>query len=441
MEHSISTETILRFLLPQIIFIMALAKAAGWTARQFKQPVVVGEIIAGILLGPSFFGYFFPEISQYIFHPEQAHIGPAGLDSVLNLCHSVLAQLGLIFLLFLIGLEFDFTHLRIKAKATLLTSITGLALPFALGQLLSPYLYSAIDTDVPYLGFSLFVSTALSITAIPILGRMMVEMGITQTKIGTITIGAAAIDDAIGWMLLAAICSIVTSSFNIMGSLFMLVETLVFTCFLIYVVGPFLRSWIRKQAQKKDKDSSIGFLSLILISVFLSATCTNIIGIFAIFGSFLLGAVLSPERKALNEIKAKFQDFIATFFLPIFFTYTGLRTDIGSLDSVYLWILCLGVLVVAVTGKLAGCTWAAWIGGFKIKDALCVGIMMNTRALMELIVLNIGYELGVIPASVYTMLVMMAIATTLMTCPLLQFFSKGSEIELHLKNSGFLKNI
>lgn len=438
MEVGLSTEVILRFLLIQLVFIIAVARLAGAAARKLKQPVVVGEITAGLLLGPSCLGSLFPTISEYLFHPERAGIGPLHLDYALGLGHGLLAQLGLVFLLFLIGLEFDFSHLRVKAKAMTLTSITGLVLPFGLGQLLSPYLYEAVNTQVSYWGFSLFVSTALSITAIPILGRMMIEMGITQTKLGVLAIGAAAVDDAVGWMLLAAVCAIVQSHFDIVLSLRMILETLIFTALMIGVVGPFLRKQLKRILETKGQKAHLGVLTAIFISIFLSATCTNIIGIFAIFGAFILGAVLSPGRKRLEPIKAKFQDFVSAFFLPIFFTYTGLRTDIGTLDSGMMWLFCALVFLVAVVGKFCGCTFAAWLGGFSFKDASCIGIMMNTRALMELIVLNVGYELGVIPPSVYTMLVIMAIATTLMTCPFLQYFSKGSEIEDHLKGSGFL---
>ena len=415
----------------QLVVIIVAARIGAIIFRWCKQPAVVGEIAAGLLLGPSCLGYLFPNVSEFVFDPTY------------NQVFGVLSQLGLILLLFTIGLEFDFGHLRWHGKAALAISLTGILLPFSLGMGLAPWMHPYLEPveaeqSVPLLGFALFMGIAMSITAIPILGRMMMELGITRTKIGAVTISAAAVDDACGWMLLATVSSIVQANFQWPATLRMLGLTLAFTAFMLYGARPLLKRYIQWSAARDGEEVGLNSLAVILVVLMLCAIATNLIGIFGIFGAFLLGTVLSDEHAFRDALTRQLRNFLTVFLLPIFFTYTGLRTNIGSLATPVHWLLFSGVLFCAVFGKLGGCTLAAWGGGFSRRDALCIGVMMNTRALMELIVINVGRAWAVIHDVVFCMLVLMALLTTIMTTPLLLVFMRGTELEPHILESGFL---
>jgi Kef-type K+ transport system membrane component KefB len=415
----------------QLVVIIVAARIGAIVFRWCKQPAVVGEIAAGLLLGPSCLGYLFPNASEFVFDPAY------------NQVFGVLSQLGLILLLFTIGLEFDFGHLRWHGKAALAISLMGILFPFGLGIGLAPFMHpylepAATGNSVPFLGFALFMGIAMSITAIPILGRMMMELGITRTKIGAVTISAAAVDDACGWILLATVSSIVQANFEWQATLRMLGLTLGFTALMLYAIRPLLKKFIRWSAARDGEEIGLNSLAIVLVVLMLCAMATNLIGIFSIFGAFMLGTVLSDEPEFREALARQLRNFLTVFLLPIFFTYTGLRTNIGSLATPMHWLLFAGVLFSAIFGKLGGCALAAWGGGFSRRDALCIGVMMNTRALMELIVINVGRELGVIPDSVFCMLVLMALLTTIMTTPLLLVLMRGTELEPHILESGFL---
>lgn len=425
-------EQLLVTVLLQLVVIILAARIGATLARGLRQPFVVGEIAAGLVLGPSCFGALFPEVSAAIFDPA------------VNDVFGILSQLGLILLLFIVGLEFDFSHLRWRGRAAFAISLTGIALPFLLGLGLSlpmhPHLeMSRTGQPVHFLGFALFMGIAMSITAIPILGRLMMELNITRTQIGAITIAAAAVDDACGWIILATISSLVQAQFQIWHSLGMVLATAVFFLFLVFVARPWLRLFVRRALARGRGDLSLNSLAVVLVLLFLCALATSVIGIFAIFGAFLLGTVLSDETEFREVMARHLRDFLTVFFLPIFFTYTGLRTNLGTLASGTHWLLFGAVLFCAVFGKLVGCSIAARASGFRCRDALCIGTMMNTRALMELIVINVGRDLGVIPDSVFCMLVLMALATTVMTTPLLVWFMPGTELEPYIRASGFLR--
>jgi Kef-type K+ transport system membrane component KefB len=317
-------------------------------------------------------------------------------------------------------------------------SISGVALPFALGIGLALVMQPFVAGDISKLGFALFLGTALSITAIPILGRMMMELGITRTRLGALTISAAAVDDATGWILLAAVAAFARAEFNLGTTLLMVAETVGFALVMIFVAQPLLRSWARRTLQRGNGEIGLNTLAVLLAMIFACAMATNLIGIFAIFGAFFFGAVLSAEQEFCQAVSRRLRDFVTAFFLPIFFTYTGLRTDIGTLGSWELWLLCGGCLAAAIVGKLGGCGLAAWLGGLSGREAACIGTMMNCRALMELIVINVGYDLGVIPPSVFCMLVIMALVTTFMTTPILLWLMRGTELEPHIRCSGFV---
>ncbi len=450
LAHSLRTvpmETVLLPVLYQLAIVVIVARIFFLLARKIKQPGVVGEIAAGLVLGPSVLGYFFPGVFASIFHPSAAGVDPQLFDAVLNWIFASIAQLGLVFALFLIGMEFDFSHLRFHGRAAAAISAAGVAVPFTLGLLLASVIYPQISAEpvadgsigqIPWLGFALFLGTALSITAIPVLGRIMIELGITRTKLGAVTIASAAVDDATGWILLASIAAVVRGKFQFWAMVQMIGLTLLFAATMLLVVRPIAVRWAKSALVRGRGEIGLSDLALLLVGVLVCAIATNLIGIFAIFGAFFFGATLSGQREFCEAAGRRMRDFMTVFFLPIFFTYTGLRTNIGSLHSLEMWLICGVIITAALVGKWGGCGVAARLAGFSRREASCIGVMMNTRGLMELIVVNVGYELNVIPQSIYSMLVLMSLVTNVMALPLLLWLSRGTELEPCVRRSGFL---
>ncbi|MGL4550704.1 MAG: cation:proton antiporter, partial [Gemmataceae bacterium] len=406
--------------------------------RQIGQPAVVGEIAAGLVLGPSVFGAFFPDAFAAVFRPDFPGLPAAASDQMLRRVLMVISQIGLVLLLFLVGLEFDFSHLAVHGTSAVAISVAGTVVPFALGVALGWGIHPLVAPGLPWLGFVLFMGVSMSITAIPTLGRMMIEMGITRTPLATVTIGAAAVGDAAGWILLAAVAALTRSQFDGLHTAGMVAATAGFGLFMWLVAKPLLSRLVRAMLAAGKGDLGVNSLAVVLALLFACGVVTNLIGIFAIFGAFLLGAVLSGEAEFREVIGRKLRDFVTAFFLPVFFAYTGLRTDAGTLGSAELWALAGLVSLVAVAGKLGGCGVAAWLTGMRPREAACVGVMMNTRGLMELIVINVGMDLGVIPPSVYCMLVLMALLTTFLTTPALLAVMPGTALEPLIRASGFL---
>jgi Kef-type K+ transport system membrane component KefB len=436
-----SAEDVLLPLLIQLAVIIVAARVFAVVFRKIRQPGVVGEIAAGLALGPSLLEHFFPEFSTALFHPTLRGMTPEASKELFDWILTTLSQLGLVFLLFLIGLEVDFGHLRWHGKSALAISVCGVALPFALGLGLAAVMLPHIGEVKSELGFALFLATALSITAIPVLGRMLIELNITRTRIGAIAIAAAAVDDAMGWILLAAVAAVVRANFSLGGTLLMIAMTAGFALSMIFVARPVLCHWVRHVVEPGDGfiwHIGLNALAMLILILFAAAIATSLIGVFALFGAFLLGACLSDQQKFRQAVSQRLWGITAAFFLPIFFTYTGLHTDVGSLESWQLWALCGLVSATAIAGKLGGCGLAAWLTGFPGREAACIGSMMNCRGLMEMIVINLGDELGVIPKSVYCMLVLMALVTTFMTTPVVLWLMHGTELEPHILRSGFL---
>jgi len=423
------TENILQIVVLQLIVIVASSRVFGMLFRRFGQPLVCGEIAAGLVLGPSFFGGVFPALFHRIF------------DQSVSQVFSILSQIGLILLMFLIGLDFDFDHLRQNRGTALRISSAGIVLPFTFGFLLGRFMHSALHLGGRWLNLSLFMAAAMSITAIPILGRIMVELNINRTRIGTLTISAAAADDASGWIILAVVTALVRSTFEPLKMFLMVLETLTFMVFMVWIVRPLLKRWTAYHLRTHACKISATGLAITLIIVFLAAALTNLIGIFSIFGAFFLGSLLFDQQEFREAIKGYMQDFVTVFFVPIFFTYTGLRTDIGTMAGGSLWVMCGLVLVTAFVGKFGGCSLAARLSGVPWREASMIGVMMNTRALMELIVINIGYELGIIPKSVFFMLVFMAVVTTYVTTPALRRLVRSSELATDYLKSDFARNV
>ena len=440
-----STEGILLKVLVQLVIIIIAARLFAALFRRLGQPAVVGEFAAGLALGPSLLGMFFPEFSAMVFGtwaggvPQwvlAVGVSPEFFHTDVSLIFTILAQLGLVFLLFLIGLEFDYEHLKISGAASGAITLAGMALPFALGWVLAMFIHPIMAPDVGKVGFALFMGTAMSITAIPILGRIMMELNLTRTRIGAITITAAAVDDAMGWILLATVTALVSASFSVMLTLKMLGLTVGFAILMIVILRPVFMKWTRTIAARGEMN--LNAMAVLIVLLFLSAVATSLIGIFAIFGAFILGATLSADKEFREICSRKLNDFVTAFFLPIFFTYTGLRTDIGSLDTPWLWMIAGLVCLAAIVGKFGGCTFAAKLAGMSWRDSTAIGAMMNTRALMELIVINVGYDLGVIPKDLFCMLVIMALLTTVMTSPiLLMLMRRDPELNACLAQSSF----
>lgn len=403
------TERLVSFTLIELLAILIAARISGKIANWLGQPRVVGEIVGGLLLGPSLFGRLFPNQFDFVFHS----ISPVSLI--------ILSQIGLCLLMFQIGLEFNFSHLKEKQNRTavIAVSIAGIALPFALGWLVGAWSHATLAPDVNLLGYCLFLAVALSITAIPILGRIMMELGITRTRLGAIAITAAALNDVTGWILLAIVSALTMSQFSA-GKFAIQVGLLA-----IYLVAwqwaarPLLKHVITKFPSINGRLPH-ELIAIMIMVIFISGLVTFSLSVFVIFGGFIAGMMLHDQEEFVAGWKQTISHFVTVFFLPIFFTFTGLRTNVQGLDSAALWGWCALIIGAATVGKFVGCGVAARFCGMSWADAGCLGIMMNTRALMELVVINIGYDLGVIPPNVFTMLVLMAILSTVITAPVLR---------------------
>lgn len=412
MEHS------LLIVILQLTLIVIAARVFSALFQKIGQPGVCGEMAAGIVLGPSLFGKFFPHLFRSIFDPS---VGQT---------ITILSQIGLILLLFLIGTEFEFSHLRNYGRRAAAISLAGIGMPFGCGLLLAWFIYPFVGQGISRLGFLLFTATAISITALPTLGRILIEFGLNRTHIGVMSITAAALNDAIGWMILATINAIVQSNFQPMLAAKMLAETLLFGTFLLFAVRPLVKRWTQHVLKKEGDQISATTLAIVLVFVFGAAMITNLIGIFSIFGAFMMGAVLFDQEEFRHAVALRLRDFVYVFFVPIFFMYTGLRTDIGTMSGATMWKLCLLVIVTAIVAKGGGCALAARFSGMPWRESVTLGALMNTRGLMELIVLNVGYDLGVIPKNMFFILTLMAVVTTYMTAPLLHLLLSPQELQM-----------
>ncbi len=400
-------------LILQIVVIVFFARLMGILATRLGQPTVIGEILAGIILGPSLVGIFFPDISLFLF-PQ---------NSLGNL--QALSQLGLILFMFIIGMELDVTILRKQAQAAVIISHASILFPYFLGVGLAYYLYREFaPADVSFLAFGLFMGIAMSITAFPVLARIVQERGMTKTTIGAMAITCAAADDITAWCLLAAVIAIVKAG-TAANALFVIALSAAYVSLMIYVVRPFLVKLAGVYASKESFNKTV--IAFIFLLLLISAFIAEIIGIHALFGAFLAGAII-PQNLRFKEILAeKIEDVSMVMLLPLFFVITGLRTQIGLLNTSQLWLVCGLIILVAVTGKFVGSTVAARIVGQSWKDSLTIGALMNTRGLMELVVLNIGFDLGVLSPEVFAMMVLMAIGTTVMTGPALDLIEYVSD--------------
>ena len=400
----------LSILLIQIIAVLLMVRLFGFLFKHIGQPGVIGEIVAGIVLGPSVLGYFFPDVFQALFPPE----------SLTNL--ELLSQVGLVLFMFVIGMELDFSVLKNKINETLVISHAGILVPFFLGIVASYWIYEEYAAaQTAFLPFALFIGISMSITAFPVLARIIQERNMTKTSLGTLAIASAANDDVTAWCLLAVVIAIAKAG-TFASALYAIGLTALYIIIMFMVVRPFLKKVGEVYANQEVINKT--FVALILLILIISSTLTEIIGIHALFGAFMAGVVMPPSIGFRKVMMEKVEDIALVFFLPLFFAFTGLRTEIGLINSPALWGVCLLLITVAVAGKLGGCAVAVRLVGESWKDSFTIGTLMNTRGLMELVALNIGYEMGVLPPSIFVILVIMALVTTFMTTPLLHLVER-----------------
>jgi Kef-type K+ transport system membrane component KefB len=398
----------LPLLLVQVAVILVLARAVGLVFRAIKQPQVIGEMVAGILLGPSVLGWISPTCSASLF--------PPGSLGSLN----PLSQIGLVFYMFLVGLRLDRERLRSHRHTAFLTSHTSIVFPFTLGALLALYLYPRLsDGHSTFVAFALFLGTAMSVTAFPVLARILTDLKLLQTPVGTVTMACAAVDDVTAWCILASIVLQVRTMTATTPFWIMPLGVVLYT--LTMLVG------VRRALGKLDLIAVIegglsqNMLALFMILVIASASMTELLGIHALFGAFLMGVITPKDREFVRLLSEKLEGMTVVLLLPLFFAFTGLRTSIGLVSGSGMWFYCGLIIAVAILGKFGGSLLSARLNGLSWREAGAIGVLMNTRGLMELVVLNVGLDVGAISQTVFTMMVLMALVTTFMTTPLLEW--------------------
>ena len=400
----------LPLLLLQIISILIAVRIFSFLFKYLGQPGVIGEICAGIVLGPSVLGYFFPEVFAFLFSP----------DSLVPL--NIISQIGLVLFMFIIGMELDLGTIRKKASETLVISHASIIVPFFGGVVLSYFVFPEFGaTHTTFLPFALFVGISVSITAFPVLARIIQERNLSKTPMGMLAIASAANNDITAWCLLAAIIAIAKAG-SIASAGFTLLAAVLYVLFMFLAVKPFMKKiGDIYHSQEVVNKTLVAFIFLVLI---LSSYITEILGIHALFGAFVAGVIMPDNINFRRVMTEKVEDVALVLFLPLFFVFTGLRTEIGLLNTPHLWGICGLFIVVSIAGKLCGAAFSARFVGESWKDSLSIGVLMNTRGLMELIVLNIGYEMGILPSSIYVIFVIMALCTTFMATPSLVLIEK-----------------
>jgi Kef-type K+ transport system membrane component KefB len=396
----------LTVLLAQIAVILLASRAVGLLFSKIGQPQVMGEMVAGILLGPSLLGWVAPKISAALF--------PAVSLGFLN----SLSQIGLLLFMFLVGIDLNPRVLRKQKHAAIVTSHVSIIMPFFMGTLLALYLYPRLSDDrVAFTHFALFVGTAMSITAFPVLARILTERNLVRSRVGAMTIACAAVDDVTAWCILAGIILLVRASSVALPLWLTLIGTTAYVGIMLLATRRALqRLEIIYRARAALTQNLLGVILLLVLG---SAWITERLGIHALFGAFLMGVIMPKRQEFVHAVKEKLESLTVVLFLPLYFAFTGLRTRLGLLSGPEMWFYCGIIIVVAVAGKFGGATFSARLSGMPWREAGAVGVLMNTRGLMELIVLNIGLDIGVISPALFTMMVLMALVTTFMTSPLL----------------------
>lgn len=396
--------TPLSILLTQIIVILVFAGLFRRLFRWIGQPPVMGEMVAGIALGPSVLGLLFPEAMGFLF--------PASSLEALRL----LSQIGVVLFMFVVGMELNVQHLRNNGPAAVMISHASIIAPFLLGVALSLFLYGGLASPgTSFNAFALFIGVAMSITAFPVLARILEDRGLSQTHLGTIAITCAAIDDVTAWCILALVIALVQTT-GVEISAITILLTLSFAGVMFFLVRPQLARIIKQPGSQLHPRRLI---PLALVFLLTCALITEVIGIHALFGAFLAGVVMPPSTEFRTFLKERLEAFGSYAMLPLFFAFTGLRTQVGLLTDWHDWLTCLAIIAVAIAGKLGGSMLMARWTGMTWSHSFAIGALMNTRGLVELVVLNIGYDLGILSARIFAMMVLMALVTTFMTGPLL----------------------
>ena len=403
-------DALLHVLLALIVVIVA-ARLCGELCKRIGQPPVIGEVIAGILLGPSLLGRIAPAAMAFLLPPSVAPF------------LSIIAQIGVILFMFLVGLELDASQVRQGTHVTVAISHASILVPFALGAALALWLYPILSTsDVPFTIFALFLGLSLSVTAFPVLARILTDRGMQRTETGRIALTCAAVDDVTAWCLLAFVVAVTRA--RVSGAALTVGLTVLYVAFMLAVARPLITRALR--AQQARGPVRQGAMAIALVGLLLSTLATEAIGIHALFGAFLLGAIIPHDSALARDLKHKLEDLVIILFLPAFFAFTGLRTQIGLVEGASQWALCAVIIAVASLGKFGGTFVAARVAGLGGRASASLGILMNTRGLMELIVLNVGLDLGILSPPLFAMLVIMAVVTTLATTPILHFITRGA---------------
>jgi Kef-type K+ transport system membrane component KefB len=395
----------LSILLLQIIVILIASRLISSLFRKIGQPSVIGEMVAGIVLGPSLLGMLFPNAMSFLF--------PVSSMGTLR----SLSQIGVILFMFIVGTEINVRHLKEKARAAVIISYSGIIAPFLLGVTVSLLIYrSFAPSGISFTSFALFMGVAMSVTAFPVLARIIEERGMSNSYLGSTAIACAAVEDVTAWCILATVIAVAKMN-GIGPSVLTIFLALAFTAFMLFVVKPQLNRVIGEDVEIGQNGNGILLCALVL--AFISAYFTEVIGIHALFGAFLAGAVMPATSTVRSFLRDKLAAFSSVALLPLFFAFTGLRTQISLLNDWQSWLVCAGIIAVAIAGKLGGCMLAARWAGMSWSDSISIGVLLNTRGLMELVVLNIGYDLGILSGRIFAIMVLMALVTTCMTGPLL----------------------
>ena len=389
-----------------LIVVIAFARFVGFIFRKLGQPPVMGEVLGGILLGPSAFGYFFPGASTFLFHDV----------SLVFLKH--IADIGIALYLFVIGLEIDLPRLQKSGRSAVWISQLSIILPFALGIIFAHQIYTTYaPSNFGLLEFSLFIGVSFSITAFPVLARILADSPLHKTPLGDLALTCAAINDMTAWCLIAVISGLTSSTLTGAGLTFGL--TIFYAALMMGLVRPLIRTYLPRVEKQFDQLPE-ALLAFAIIGALASATITEVIGIHALFGAFLFGAIIPHESLIARGVTKRLQGFVRILFLPAFFALTGMKTQIGLVSNSQDWIVCGIIILLAIVGKFFGAYAGSLFSGNTQRESVIIGILMNTRGLVELIVLNIGLALGILTPTLYTMLVLMALVTTFMAGPLLQ---------------------
>lgn len=384
--------------------VVATGRLLAWLFRYVGQPPVIGEVVGGIILGPSLLGQVWPQATAFLL--------PQSVAPYLG----VIAQLAVILYMFLVGLDLNPGVLRQRARITLAISHASIVVPFLMGATLALVLYPLLSrSDVSFTSFALFLGVAMSITAFPVLARILTDRGMHKTELGVIALGCAATDDATAWCLLAFVVGVARAEVG--GAFLVLGLTIVYIGFMFLIVRPLATRFL---ARFENEGMTQQLAAVVFVALLLSALATEFIGVHAIFGAFLLGAVIPHQSVIAQTFTRKLEDLVTVLLLPAYFAFTGMRTQVGLVSGVDEWLLCGLIILVATAGKFGGTLVSARLTGLGWRDATALGLLMNTRGLMELIALNIGLDMNIISPPLFAMMVVMALVTTMATTPLLQ---------------------